>query len=364
MSFLSPTLPVRVMNFSKEEIEICSHFQTGDVLRGCERLENGKIHDSFRIFGNKRDYVLQRINTRVCPNIISMMQNWHLVTAHILSRGGIAPELIPSSRGYYWDDSEHQSLWRMMVYIPSSVHFSETPDADIAYEAGHLLGEFHYYVSDLDISVLDSSFRDFHHPGNYYRRFCEAFEKSPGEIKKNRILEHLYPLYREREARLKAAQNTMSNFCQSFFPCHYDPKLSNMLFHETTRKGICLIDLDTLAPGVMAYDFADAVRSVCSYERKHFLPPFFEAFFSGYVSGSSCFFPEEFLPAFWEGVCLIPLELSLRYAEDYLRGGRYFSTLTPDALLKHAESLEAFTREVESAKENSLRLMQRLYKKC
>lgn len=350
------------MNFDREELKAFTRFQTGDILRGCERLGHGKIHETYRISGAKSDYVLQRVNTRVFPNIVSMMENWRLVTAHILSKGGRTVELIPSSNGYYWEDSENQSLWRMMHYIPSNMYFSFTPDAGIAFEAGFLLGKFHHHVSDLSVSVLDSSHQEFHHPGNYYRRFCEAFEMSPAEIRNSKTLLHLSTLYRERENRLEGAQKKMSDLGQTFFPCHNDPKLSNMLFHETTRKGICLIDLDTLAPGIMAYDFADAVRSVCSFERKQFLSSFFEAFFSGYLSGSRRFFPEDFLSAFWEGVCLIPLELSLRYAMDYCRGGRYFSTLAPESLLKLAESLESFTREVEGLKEDSLRLMHRLYK--
>ncbi len=351
------------MNSDSEEVEAFSHFQTGDIFQGCERLGHGKIHDTYRISGQENDYVLQRVNTRVFPNITSMMENWHRVTAHILSRGGRTVELIPSSNGYYWEDPENQSLWRMMHYIPSNMHFVFTPDAGIAFEAGFLLGEFHYHVSDLNVSLLDPSCQEFHHPGNYYRRFCEAFELSSGEARNNKTLLQLSVLYHERERRLDGAQKRMSAIGQSLFPCHNDPKLSNMLFHETTRKGICLIDLDTLAPGIMAYDFADAVRSVCSFERRQFLSPFFEAFFSGYLSGSQRFFPEDFITAFWEGICLIPLELSLRYAMDYCRGGQYFSTLTPEILLKQAESLESFTREVEGLKEDSLRLMKRLYKR-
>ena len=135
-----------------------------------------------------------------------------------------------------------------------------------------------------------------------------------------------------------------------------------MLFDQKSRKGICLIDLDTLAPGIMAYDFGDAVRSVCSLKRKKFSLPFFEAFFSGYVSGSRCFFSEDLLQGFWDAVCLIPLELSLRYAEDYLKGGRYFSTLSPQTLLEQAEFLEAFAQEAEDSREDCLQLMQSRYK--
>lgn len=352
------------MNSDSDWMEVCQHFKTGDVLRECERLGNGKIHDTYRIFGDARDYVLQRVNTRVFPDIISMMQNWHVVTSHILAKGGRTAELIPSSDGYYWEDLEHQSLWRMMLYIPSTVHFSVTPDASIAFEAGRLLGEFHYQLSDLDVLALDPFFQDFHHPGHYFRKYCEALENGTGEIKGNKDLLALHSLFMKRKAFLEASQKSMENSGQPFFPCHYDPKLSNMLFHEATRKGICLIDLDTLSPGIMAYDFADAVRSICSFERKQFLPHFFEAFFSGYLSGSRRFFPEEALSAFWEGVCLIPLELSLRYAMDYCRGGKYFCTLAPEILLKHAKSLEMFTRQVEGLREDSLKLMSRLYKKA
>lgn len=350
------------MTFDRNWKILCSRFQTEDTLVGYERLSHGKIHDTYKIFGQKRDYILQRMNTRVFPDIISMMQNWHLVTAHILSRGGKTAELIPSSEGFYWEDPGQQSLWRMMLFIPSSIHFSSSPDKEIAFEAGRVLGEFHFYVSDMDVSHLNNVLKEFHHPAGYFRRFCEAFEKAPGEKKDNKILKNLHALYMKRRSRLEEGKESLQSAGQVLFPCHYDPKLSNILFHETTRKGICLIDLDTLSPGIMAFDFGDAVRSACSFERRKFLPDFFEAFFSGYLSGSRRFFPEENFSGFWEGVCLIPLELSLRYAEDYLRGGMYFSTMTPQDLLTQAGLLEAFTGEVEDLKDKCLRLMQTLYR--
>lgn len=351
---------------------IAKQFSVAGHLVSVEPFGSGNVNDTYRVifrttFSEER-FILQRVRRAVFPNPENIMRNMRIVTdvCHQkleevnMSSDRIwqLPKIIQTRDGqdfYYDGDGD---LWRAISNIASAVSYEKVQSPDHAYEAGMVLGHFQKLISDIPCDQLSYAIEGFHITPIYLAQLDEALKTPLAQ----ELLEH------SREARycLKFIE-ARREFCTTFEnakklgelslrPTHGDPKVGNILIDEKTGKGTCIVDLDTIQPGLVHADIGDAVRSCCNpagedaidLHSVFFDTELFMAIYSGYMTYAKDFFTENDHKYMFDAIRILPLELGIRFFADYLAGDVYFKTRYKEHNLKRAlvqlklaESVEA-----------------------
>jgi hypothetical protein len=308
----------------------------GDFLTAAP-YGNGHINDTYcAVFdqgGRRVRYIVQRINHHVFKNPAALMENIQRVTAHLAqkSAGQIDPArrvltLIPAHDGQSYYRDAQDNYWRVYIFIEKARTFDAVESPQQAFEAAKAFGQFQKLLADLPAPRLHDTIPDFHHTP---KRFA-ALEKAVEADVANRA--KLAKAEIELAFNHKAATSILLDAKLPERVTHNDTKFNNVMLDDATGEGICVIDLDTVMPGLALYDFGDMVRTTTSPTqederdlskvRMHF--PMFEALARGYLAAAAEFLTpaeKKFLP--FSGK-LITLEIGLRFLTDFLAGDTYF----------------------------------------
>jgi len=347
---------------------ILTHFKTQGTFAKAERYGSGLIHDtwlcSFKEGDTLHQYILQRINTSVFQQPQKLMENMAVVTSHIMSRlraQGVAdPEknalsLVPawSGKSYVLDGS--REYWRAFPFLDSGGVFDTVGDPELAYEIGRGLGGFQALVSDLPTRRLNLVLRGFHHTQTYLKECDDALREDT-----NKRAQEIQPEITFIKRRISLAQALTAAMDTGWIPLrvvHNDPKVNNVLIHVITGKAICMIDLDTVMPGLAPVDFGDCIRSACNpagEDAKDFSTvrldlQLFEALARGYLSEARAFLTENEIAMLPIAAKVVTFELGLRFLADYLRGDTYFKITHPEHNLHRARVQFLLLESIEKA---------------
>ena len=249
---------------TQERLELLfNQFDHSGQLIHIEELKSGHINDTYFVkTDDEQDYILQRINHIVFPNVPLLVRNKVLISNHLKTKTkATVLEFIPlkSKNQYYY--FYERSYWNLMLFIKNSVTYSVVPNPDIAFEAGKLLGDFLNYTSDFDSSRLHDVIPNFHNMNFRFEQFTAALKGlQPMRLKQAK------PWIDEIE-RLRTEMLIIQHLKdEGKIPIrvtHNDTKISNCLF-DKKGKGICIIDTDTVMKGIVHYDFGDALRTICN----------------------------------------------------------------------------------------------------
>ena len=325
-----------------------AHFGVDGIETGLERVAEGYINETYRVtLKGTPAYILQKINSTVFPQPGQVMENLLMMLPFLQGPGYTPLKLEPTKKGTPWLETDQGEIWRLFQYIPNSGTLDGTENPGISREAGRILGCFHQLVSGAPVEKLYTPLPRFHDLG-WRTRQLEAS-----------IASGIQERVREAGPELTLSRGLIA-FCRdipiSELPiriCHNDTKLSNILFDLETESALCLIDLDTLMPGCILYDFGDAARTLLNP-----LPEssrsgkgirvnlrMFDAFVRGWRESG---LPLE--PAEWRwlahGVVLMPTLHGIRALADHLSGDRYYRTTFPGQNLVRAKNLLGFAAEV------------------
>lgn len=305
---------------------------------------SGHINDTFAAWFQQGDhscrYILQRINTHVFSDPVSLMENVVGVTnflrRKILANGG-NPEretlnLIPAVDGTYYVVDADGGYWRAYRFIEGTVTLQQARSPKDFYESARALGKFQMLLADYPAGTLHETIARFHDTPDRIRQFHEALDadaKGRAASAKQEI-----GFVKAREEYTGLLTGLLAQKKLPLRVTHNDTKLNNILLDEKTGRGICLIDLDTVMPGLSLYDFGDSIRFGAStaaedepdLSKVHFDISLFEAFTKGYLEiAGSVLTPEEIdhLP---DGAKMMTLECGTRFLTDYLNGDVYFKT--------------------------------------
>jgi Ser/Thr protein kinase RdoA (MazF antagonist) len=297
----------------------------------------GNINDTFLVQGSAAPFVLQKINSDVFPDPLTVIENFQKITAHLLHKtdGGQETLLVASpvptrdNRPYYRDNAG--AFWRGQSYLPhASCRVLGNPGQ--ARRVGQMLARFHRFAADLDVHALLDPLPGFHNLPGYLHEYDRTVRgmRLPDNEECAFCLATI-DRYRPRATTLEDARQAGILFPQ---PIHGDPKVDNFIFNEE-GEALGLLDLDTVAMGLVHHDLGDCLRSCCSLSQRtvetdaDVLPVIFDlqlcrALLEGYFSA-----PDQVLTTIqreyiFTGVLLISFELGLRFFTDHLRGNRYF----------------------------------------
>ena len=284
-------------------------------------------------------FIHQRINTNIFKDPATLMCNLARVTKHI--RGKLEAQgeddlerrvltLISTRDNIDWVIDERGNYWRTFQFIEGATTFDVVETVDQAREVGHAFGEFQSQLIDLGPPQLAFTIPDFHNTRERLSAFKEAVERDVcnraasvrDEISRVDhyvdLVDDLLKLQRAGEIPLRVVHN--------------DTKINNVLIDDETGKSLCVIDLDTVMPGLVADDFGDLVRTSSSFAREDERNlskvvvelTIFEALVIGYLSASGSFLTDSEVDSLIVGSKLMTYEQALRFLADHLTGDTYF----------------------------------------
>ena len=332
---------------------IFDQFKHKGEFNSYEELASGHINDTYLIKTKEKPYfVLQRINHSVFKNVPGLIINKVNVSLHIRKKLAHLSErelkrrvlsfLKTNDDIFYYKDSDG-NYWNMMIYIDNSITFETVNNEEVAYEGGKLFGNFLNLTSDLDISKLIEVIPKFHDMSFRYSQFKSALQSTPKE--------RLYraKLYIDCVANLKEEMHILQNLKESRLiklrTTHNDTKISNALFTKN-NKGLCVIDTDTVMPGIIHYDFGDAIRTICNTAAEdetnldlvEFNTTYYKAYTKGFLEhmkSSITLLELKYLPLAAKTMIFI---MALRFLTDYLNGDVYYKTKYPEHNLDRAKN--------------------------
>lgn len=325
------------LNGNKSVVAAAHAFSIEGALTGAEPYGSGHINDSYRaVFqrnGSQASYILQRINHRIFKNPVTLMENIERVTAHLGAQVAGHPDrnrrvltLVPTRSGGVLHVDEKGDYWRAYLFIDRATTYNSVGSPDQAFQAAKAFGEFQRMLADLPAPRLHDTIPDFHHTP---KRFA-ALEQAIAADVAGRVA------LAQPEIDFALARKPLASaIINAGLPervTHNDTKINNVMLDDATGEGTCVIDLDTVMPGLAAYDFGDMVRTATSpaaedeqdLSKVRMEFPLFEALARGYISTAGGFLTAEEKESLAVAGKLITFEIGIRFLTDYLSGDTYF----------------------------------------
>jgi hypothetical protein len=308
---------------------------------------HGHINDTFLIKttgAQNPDYILQRKNHHVFKNIPGMLNNIRLVTDHIRAKLIVGGESEPDRKvmnylfaadGKQFVQDEAGNYWTLFLFIRNSHGIEEVTHAEQAYSSGKAYGKFQLQLADLDGTSLIETIPDFHNGKFRYQQFLEAIERN----KAGRCAEmqpEIDQLLLRAEEMLQL-QDWLDHGKIPLRITHNDTKINNVLY-DPNDQILCIIDLDTVMPGTILFDFGDAIRTLCNsavedepdLSKIGFKSDYFEAFARGYLSESRQFLTVLEKENLVFSCRYMVWEQTIRFLSDYLNGDTYYKISYPE----------------------------------
>jgi hypothetical protein len=337
------------------------HGQAGEV----NTFGSGHIHDTYLVQNAENgqpNYILQRINHQVFKNIPALMDNIRLVTKHlrqkVAAQPGGQPEkevltLVPTRQKAWYYQDEAGNYWRMYLFLEGTRSYDTVSSPQQAFEGGKAFGKFQALLADLPVSQLHDTIPDFHNVVNRLRLFRAAIQGDAARrvaavtdeiafvLNRSEAMQAIYRLGEAGQLPLRITHN--------------DTKFNNVLLNERDQAQ-CVIDLDTVMPGFVAYDFGDAIRTTISsapedeanLENIQIEVALFEAFAKGFLQETGTTLTAAERDSLVPGVLLLPFIMGLRFLTDYIDGDTYYKIHFPEQNLQRARAQFQLVRQLEA----------------
>lgn len=342
-------------------------FGFGNQCSYVKPFGEGHINETYAVYMPDHDgndvplYVLQRININVFKNPDQVMDNIFGVTEYlrsIIRRDG--GDLDRESLSYiktksgdsYFEDEKGQP-WRCLHYVPNSVCYQQVEKPEQFYQSALSFGHFLKQLGDYPAESLYETIPQFHDTRKRFRDFEDAQRK---DVKNRaRLCRQEIDFVLSRKDDCGVLMNQLEEGKLPLRVTHNDTKLNNILFDQDTDKGLCIIDLDTIMPGLAANDFGDSIRFGAStaeedeqdLDKVHFDISLYDIYVKGYLEmAKDVLTPEEIKSLPW-GARLMTLECGMRFLADFLQGDVYFKTAYPEHNLVRARTQFRLVKEME-----------------
>lgn len=332
---------------------IFNQFEHQHHFVSISELNSGHINDTYLVkTDGDEQYVLQKINEFVFKDVPGLVRNKSLISNHIKSKftnlsdaeihqKNLSFVKVKNEELYYY--KADLDFWNLMIFINDSKTFEIVTEKKIAYEAGKLSGNFLNFTSDFDASQLIEVIPNFHDMSFRFQQYNASLEKA----KKERLTKA--ENYILKIAALKEEMHILQNLKNSgkikTRVTHNDTKVSNSLFNQQ-NKGICMIDTDTVMPGIIQYDFGDAIRTICNtasedekdLSKVEFNFVFYKEYLKGFLeetNNSITSLEIKYLPLAAKTMIFI---MALRFLTDYLNNDIYYKTTYVEHNLDRAKN--------------------------
>jgi len=331
------------------------------ALRGvpltCEPYGSGHINHTYLVSTDEpHRYILQLINQRVFTDVPALMENIYAVTTY-LSRMDPDPRhvltVVPAKDGLPYHRDEDGEYWRVYEYITGGICLSRVETPEDFYQSAVAFGHFQTQLADFPANTLHETIARFHDTPNRYA----ALHKAIREDVRGRLAE-VGPEVEFALAHEAEAGVMVQMLAQGELPLrvtHNDTKLNNVILDEKTRTPLCVIDLDTVMPGLVANDFGDSIRfgAATAAEDEKDLSlvqlslPLYETYVNGFLGACGSRLTKLELETLPLGAKLMTLENGIRFLADYLVGDTYYTIHRPEHNLDRSRTQFQLVRCME-----------------
>ena len=323
----------------------------------------GHIHETYLVETENHhpDYILQKLNHFVFRNIPGMMENIEAVTSHIRKKLTLLPRHNPdiesltlvytkNGQSYYRDENE--VFWRMYVFIPDTISLQKIAETPQAFEAGNAIGFFQAMLSDLETPLVET-IPDFHNIDFRISQYVQA--KRADTARRVELVPDDILFVEKRFSQMTSYYKSLKEKAV-VRATHNDTKVNNVLF-DHDNKAQCLIDLDTVMPGYVHFDYGDALRTMANtalederdLEKVHFNEDVYQAFTKGYLQAAGSFLNQDELMLLPYAPIYLTFMIGLRFLTDHLNGDVYYRIHHPGHNLDRARVQFKLVQEMEKA---------------
>ena len=340
-------------------------FQVEGELLSYERYGNGHINDTFAVVFKKDSkqtrYILQRINHSIFKNPEQLMFNITQVTSFLRREverlgGDVNREVITvintKEGNSFYQDSEG-NYFRMYLFIEDATCFEQVSKLEDFYQSAVAFGRFQKLLSKFDASSLYEVIPDFHNTPLRYETFLQVVK----EDKCNRVKEVKDEImfFIKREEDMKYCRRCLEEGKIPLRVTHNDTKLNNVMIDNKTGNGLCVIDLDTVMPGLSIYDFGDSIRfgaNTAAEDEKDLSKvnldlDLFEQYVQGYLEGCEGSLTDAEITLLPYGAKTMTLECGMRFLTDYIEGDVYFRIHRPEHNLDRCRTQMSLVLDME-----------------
>lgn len=361
--------------------KILDNYNIKGKLINIKEDNTGNINKTYIITfinnGIEYKYLVQQINTNVFNDPYILMENILGVTNYLKEQMILnndnnhkVLEIIKTKDNnpmcYIYDDKEIKRYYRIYKYIDNSISYDKSFNKDIVYNTGKAFGNFQKLLNNYPMNNLNETIKDFHDTKKRYDKLI----KDINNLSNDRVKE----AYQEIEFIIKHQTicdlivNKLNNNIIPYRVTHNDTKVNNVLMNKETLDYLAVIDLDTVMPGSMLFDYGDGIRSTaCTcLEDEHDLTKvkidleLFESYTRGYLSEISDCITQEELNLMAKSIEIITLELAIRFLNDYINGDTYFKVEYNKQNLYRTKAQLALVKDIET----KLDYMDSFIKKC
>lgn len=326
---------------------------------------SGHINDTFKIVTDSdtaEQYLLQRINHHVFRNVDGLMANIEKVCSHLKQKLAHLGDkevlkrtmtLIPTLDGKHYYQDDHGDFWRIFILIPDTRSYDILETTDQAFSGGLAFGQFQKQLSDLDPTTIVEVLPNFHNIEFRMNNLREAIAKDAASrvAEVQDLLDYIF----ERESKMRTVLELGRADKLPLRITHNDTKFNNVLLDENDQVQ-CVIDLDTVMPGYVAYDFGDAIRTIINSAAEDEADvskivlniPLFAAFTAGYLSEAKEFLTKTEAESLIHGVHLLPYMQAVRFLTDYIDGDTYYKIAYPEHNLVRTKAQLKLVQELEA----------------
>lgn len=325
--------------------QICKQFQSRGAFFKAEPFGSGYINDTYLVTHDDKDVrvraILQRINHDVFKDPPAVMDNITRVTRHVsdkLRAEGADDVLrrvltvVPARDGNSYYKDPDGNYWRQYVFIENGKTFDTPQSPRVVYVAAKMFGRFLRMLTDLPEPPLNETIVDFHNGPKRFQAFQNALKADPHNRAKNAKAETKFVL--QHAPILDVLPGLVNSGEIPVRVTHNDTKINNVIFDDRTGEGLCIIDLDTVMPGLILYDFGDMVRTAAcpALEDEQDLSKvaiqmdLFEALARGFLEETASFITAAEKQHLVFAGKMITFEQAARFLTDYLQGDTYYKT--------------------------------------
>ena len=337
--------------------QIYSQFRLDGRVIDCARTGGGHINRTYLVVtGKPHLYILQWLNGKVFKDLTGLMSNVIAVTDYLKERvedprGCL--KLIPTLTGEPYLLTAEGDCWRMYDYVLDSVCLEAAESPEDLRQSGVAFGMFQNQLADFPAATLNETIPHFHDTPDRFRIFHEAIhEDAACRLESVRELVNRYLAH---EAEADALHSLLRKGELPLRVTHNDTKLTNVMLDDSTHEPLCVIDLDTVMPGLAAHDYGDAIRFGAStaaedetdLSKVEMSLEMYEAFTEGFLGACGDRLTEKEIETLPLGAKLMTLECGVRFLTDYLNGDTYFAISRPDQNLDRARTQLKLVEDME-----------------
>lgn len=356
---------------------ILSNFKVLGTLVSCERYGEGHINETYLAVmddnGAEIKYILQRINDKIFP-VKELMKNITLVTefnrSKIIARGGNpdreALSLVYTNNGEsYYFDKVSGGYFRVYIFIDDAVSFQVVEKPEHFYQSAVAFGNFANLLAEFDATELFEVIPKFHDTGKRYNDFINSLNAD--KLNRAKGVRKEIDFVLERKDYCNRIVDLLKSGEIPTKVTHNDTKLNNVMLDSVTGEPVAVIDLDTIMPGSICYDFGDSIRFGCNpasedekdLSKVNFDINLFEQYTKGYLSavGNGATELEKKNLAF--GAILMTYECGIRFLADYLDGDVYFHVKREGHNLDRARTQFKLVEDMEKLYPEMLKIVEK-----